>query len=152
MTPVETVKALLAGRKDLDTVRALCTPDVTYVSLNYSDPELHKSMPWCGTYHGAEELVSTFVRVEQYWHLDDFSPEAIFGDEDHVAVFGRFTLTSTVMKQTVTSPFSIFFKLKEGKINYMQYMEDTFGTALTFRSGGSMTFRSNPAGGEVTVP
>jgi len=26
---------------------------VTYVSLNYSNPDLHKVMPWCGT--GQEE-------------------------------------------------------------------------------------------------
>ena len=150
-TPVEVVQALLAGRKDIATVRALCTPDVTYVSLNYSNPDLQKSMPWCGTYQGAEALVSTFVRVEEFWHLDDFSPEAIFGNDDHVAVFGSFTLTSTVLGKTATSPFSIYLKLSDGKISYMQYMEDTFATSATFRSGGTWTFRSDPAGGEVSV-
>ena len=150
-TPVEVVQALLAGRKDITTVRSLCTPNVTYVSLNYSNPDLQKSMPWCGTYTGPEALVSTFVRVEEFWKLDDFSPEAIFGDDDHVAVFGSYTLTSTVLGKTTTSPFSIYFKLTDGKISYMQYMEDTFATSATFRSGGTWTFRSDPAGGEVSV-
>ena len=150
-TSVDVVQALLAGRKNIATVRTLCTPNVTYVSLNYSNPDLQKSMPWCGTYQGPEALVSTFVRVEEFWHLDDFSPEAIFGDDDHVAVFGSFTLTSTVLGKTATSPFSIYFKLTDGKISYMQYMEDTFATSATFRSGGTWTFRSDPAGGEVSV-
>ncbi len=33
----------------------------------------------------------------------------------------------------------------------MQFMEDTFGTASTFRSGGVATYRSDPDGGEVAL-
>ncbi len=33
----------------------------------------------------------------------------------------------------------------------MQFMEDTFGTASTFRSGGAATYRSDPDGGEVAL-
>ena len=150
-TTVELVQALLNDPKDIDVVRGLCTPDVTYVSLNYSNPDLQKSMPWCGTYQGPEAFVSTFVRVGQYWSVDDFSPEAIFGDEKQAAVFGRMTLTSTVMQKTVTSPFAIYLKLTDGKFTYIQFMEDTFATSASFRSSGVWTFRSNPAGGEVSA-
>jgi uncharacterized protein len=148
---VEIVQALLKDRKNMEAVRTLCSPDVTYVSLNYSNPDLQKSMPWCGTYHGPEAIVSTFVRVEEYWTLDDFSPAATFGDDRHVAVFGSMTVTSKVLGKTVTSPFSIFCTVAGGKVTFMQYMEDTFATSSTFRSGGSWTFRSNPAGGEVSA-
>jgi hypothetical protein len=34
---------------------------------------------------------------------------------------------------------------------YMQYMEDTFGTGSTFRSGGSWKFQSDPIGGKVEI-
>ena len=51
--PKEIVQALLEGIHDSNVVKELCTPDVTYVSLNYSNPDLHKVMPWCGT--GQEE-------------------------------------------------------------------------------------------------
>ena len=51
--PKEIVQALLEGIHEPDVVKELCTPDVTYVSLNYSNPDLHKVMPWCGT--GQEE-------------------------------------------------------------------------------------------------
>lgn len=37
-------------------------------------------------------------------------------------------------------------------VTYMQYMEDTFGTGSTFRSGGTWTFQGNPDGSEVSVP
>jgi ketosteroid isomerase-like protein len=150
-TPVEIVQALLKVLKDREAVSALCSPDVTYVSLNYSNPDLQKSMPWCGTSYGPEAIVSTFVRVGEYWRVDDFSPQAIFGDDKHVAVFGSMTVTSAVLGKTVTSPFSIFCKVADEKVTYMQFMEDTFATSSTFRSSGVWTFRSNPAGGEVSA-
>jgi uncharacterized protein len=46
--PKEIVQALLEGIHDSNVVKELCTPDVTYVSLNYSNPDLRKVMPWCG--------------------------------------------------------------------------------------------------------
>jgi uncharacterized protein len=150
-TPVEIVKALLEGRTDPNRVNELCAPDVTYVSLNYEDPDLKKSMPWCGTSHGPKAVVETFIRVGQYWTVDDFTPQAIFGEGEHVAVFGSMTLTSTVLRKKVTSPFAIWCRVVQGKVHYMQFMEDTFATSSSFRSGGTWTFRSNPAGGEVSA-
>jgi NAD(P)-dependent dehydrogenase (short-subunit alcohol dehydrogenase family) len=47
--------------------------------------------------------------------------------------------------------FAIFAKVSGGKCSYMQFMEDTFATGASFRSGGTWTFRSDPAGGEVTI-
>ncbi len=148
---VELVQRFLKSPTDLTLLREICTPDVVYVSLNYSNPDLQKSMPWCGTHAGAEAIASTFERVDRYWTVDTFAPEAVFGDEQYVAVFGRMTLTSTVMGKTVTSPFSIFCRMTDGKISYMQFMEDTFATSSSFRSGGTWTFRSNPDGGEVSA-
>jgi hypothetical protein len=135
-TRIEIVQALLNDRKNLDVVRTLCIPEATYVSLNYSNPDLNKSMPWCGTCHGPEAIVSQFVRVEAYWTLDDFSPDAMFSDDEH----GSMTVTSKVLGRTVTSPFPLFCQVTDGKVTYMQYMEDTFATSSTFRSGGTRKF------------
>jgi len=150
-TPIEIVKAFLDGPTEQAHVTDLCAPDVTYVSLNYANAALQKVMPWCGTSHGPKAIVETFVRVAQYWTVEDFSPHAIFGDGEHVAVFGSMTLTSTVLGKTVTTPFAIWCRVVSGKIHSMQFMEDTFATAASFRSGGTWTFRSNPAGGEVSA-
>jgi hypothetical protein len=62
--PKEIVQALLGGIHEPDVVKELCTPDVTYVSLNYSSPDLHNVMPWCGT--GQEE-----VEVSKRSHGDE---------------------------------------------------------------------------------
>lgn len=149
---VELVQRLLANATDIAVVSELCTSDVTYMSLNYDNPDLKKLMPWCGTRFGPQAIVDTFVWVGQYWNSDDFTTEAAFGEGEHVAIFGRMSYTSKVLGKKITSPFSVYFKVKDGKVYYMQFMEDTFGTSSSFRSSGSWKFRSNPNGEEVEVP
>jgi ketosteroid isomerase-like protein len=149
--PKEIVRTLLDSIQDPRVVAALCAQDVTYVSLNYSNPDLHKIMPWCGTGQGSERIIKTFHDVAEFWDMDLFTPEVIFGEGENVAVFGRFTYTSAKLRKTVTSPFAIFCKVKNGKVTYMQFMEDTFCTASSFRSGGTWKFQSDPRGEEVEI-
>jgi len=149
--PKEIVRALLEGIHDPNVVKELCTPDVTYVSLNYSNPDLHKVMPWCGTGHGVDAIIKTFHDVAEFWTVDSFTTEDVFGEGDKVAVFGRFTYTSTRLRKTVTTPFAILFRFTGRKVNYMQFMEDTFCTASSFRSGGRWRFQSDPNGDEVEI-
>jgi uncharacterized protein len=151
LQPLDVVTSILSNPKSLDHVRPLVADDFTYVSLNYGDADLKKIMPWCGTSHGVESLVKTFVDVENFWCVNSFSIEAAFGQDEHVALFGRFTYTSTVLEKQVTSPFAVYAKVVDGRCTYMQFMEDTFATGASFRSGGAWTFRSDPNGGEVTV-
>jgi uncharacterized protein len=100
---------------------------------------------------GRRSLVKTFVDVGNFWRVDSFSIEDAFGEGENVAVFGRFTYTSTVMSKTVTSPFAVLAKVRDERCTYMQFMEDSFATGASFRSGGSWTFRSNPNCEEVTI-
>lgn len=66
MKPTQTVQALLSDITNPQTVRDLCAQDVTYVSLNYSNPDLRKIMPWCGIGHGADAISKTFHDVFEY--------------------------------------------------------------------------------------
>ena len=151
LAPTEVVAAILDNPTDIAHVRSLVTDDVTYVSLNYDDPDLHRIMPWCGTSKGAESIVKTFVDVGRYWEKQAFAVEALFGTGENVAMFGRFTYKSKMMGKTVTSPFAIFAKVVNGKCSYLQFMEDTFATGASFRSGGNWTFQSNPNGEVVSI-
>src|SRR6516165_6455880 len=99
--PKEIVTRLLEGIRDPNVVRNLCATDVTYVSLNYSNPDLQKIMPWCGTGHGVDAIIKTFDDVARFWNINSFMTEDIFGEGDEVAVFGRFTYTSAKMRKTV---------------------------------------------------
>jgi ketosteroid isomerase-like protein len=150
LAPKDVVRALLDNPTDMASVRTLVTDDFTYVSLNYSHPDLTRIMPWCGTHHGAESLVKTFVDVGRYWETIAFDIEDLFGEGENVAVFGRFTYRSTVLGQEVTTPFAVLAKVTDGRCRYMQFMEDTLATSASFKSGGLWTFKSNPNGEEVS--
>jgi uncharacterized protein len=149
--PLEIVNAILDNPQDIEKVRSLTTKDVTYVSLNYSNPDLKKIMPWCGTSYGPESIVKTFSNVGRFWKVKSFKKEVTLTDGVNVAILGRFTYESTVLSKTVTSPFSVFARVRDGRCTYMQFMEDTFATGASFRSGGKWTFHSDPTGKEVTI-
>lgn len=150
-SPTEVVAAILDDPTNIAHVSSLYTPDVTYVSLNYDDPELKRVMPWCGTSHGPQAIVQTFSDVGRYWKMDAFEIEALFGAAENVAVFGRFSYTLSVLGKTVTSPFACYARVKGGLCTYLQFMEDTFATTNSFRSGGAWTIRSNPNGEQISV-
>jgi ketosteroid isomerase-like protein len=151
LTPTQVLSAIVKNPKDIDHVRSLVAPDVVYVSLNYDNPDLKTIMPWAGTSRGPESIVKTFVDVGRYWEVVSFEIEALFGSETYAAMFGRFTYRSTVLSKLVTSPFAVFAKVEEGRCTYLQFMEDTFATGASFRSGGSWTFQSNPNGEQVKI-
>ena len=69
---------------------------------------------------------------------------------DNVAAFGHFTYTSTTLHKTATSPFSTLATVKDGQIVYMQFLEDSFNSAVTFKVSGQSTYHSDPHGPEVT--
>ena len=151
MQPTEVLASILQNPTDLEHVRSLVTDDVMYVSLNYDNPDLHRIMPWAGSGRGAERIVKTMVDVGRCWERVDFQVEALFGDNQYAAMFGRFTYRSRVLGKLVTSPFAVFAKVADGRCHNLQFMEDTFATGASFRSGGSWKFRSDPDGKEVVI-
>ena len=151
MAALEIVNGILKNPSDIENVRSLTSSDVTYVSLNYSNPDLKKIMPWCGTSYGPESIVKTFEDVGRFWEVKSFEKETMFTDGENVAIFGRFTYISTVLSKTVTSPFAVFAKVHDGRCTYMQFMEDTFATGASFRSGGKWIFHSDPRGTEISI-
>ncbi len=151
LSPVEVLSAILADPTNIAVVTPLTTADVTYVSLNQSNADLHRIMPWCGTSRGPASIVKTFVDVGRYWEKLSFEPDALFGSDEYAAMFGVMTYRSTVLGKLVTSPFALLAKVSNGRCHYLQFMEDTFATSASFRSGGSWTFASNPDGEVVTI-
>lgn len=150
-TATEIVRTLLNDPTNPDVVRELVAPEATYVSLNFDNPELQRIMPWAGTRTGPEAVLDTYTRVNRFWKSEAFEIGELFGDGENVAVFGRFTYRSVTLGKAITSPFAILARVIDGQITFMQFMEDTFGTASTFRSGGVATYRSDPDGGEVVL-
>ena len=151
MAATEIVRMLLDDPTNPDVVHRLVAPGAAYVSLNFDNPELQRIMPWAGTRTGPTAVLDTYTRVNRFWHSEAFEIGELFGAGGTVAVFGRFTYRSVTLGKAITSPFAILAKVVDGQITFMQFMEDTFGTASTFRSGGVATYRSDPDGSEVTL-
>ena len=150
-TATEVIQTILNDPTNPEVVHRLVAPDATYVSLNFDNPELRRIMPWAGTRTGPEAVLDTYTQVNRFWSSEAFEIGELFGEGENVAVFGRFTYRSTTLGKAITSPFAILAKVRNGQIVFMQFMEDTFGTAATFRSGGVATYRSDPDGDEITL-
>ena len=149
---IEIVRELLAGATKADVVHRLVADEAVYVSLTFNNPELQKLMPWAGTHaDGRAAILKTFQDVNTFWTIEDFDIRQIFGEGENVAVFGSFTVHSVKLDKTFVSPFAVYARVKDGHVTHMQYLEDTFGTGSTFRSGGVWKFQSNPAAGEFEV-
>jgi uncharacterized protein len=150
-TPLELVQTLLSNPTNIEHVRGLTTKDVVYVSLNFNNPELHKVLPWAGTNRGAQSIVDVFNGIGRAWETKAFEVKDVIADEYNVAMFGSFTYKSRTLGKEITSPFALLAKTTGDKINYIQFMEDTFGTASTFRAAGTWHFRGVTSGEEVSV-
>lgn len=150
-SPLAVLRSILSNPTDLEFVQKLTTDDFTYVSLNYENADLRKVMPWTGTNKGAKGLVQTFIDVGRYWTTDAFQIQDSFENNNGAAIFGYFTYTSKLLSKTATSPFAVLARGENGKLSYVQFMEDTFATVRTFREGGEYIIKANPEGSEINV-
>jgi len=51
----------------------------------------------------------------------------------------------------VSSPFSIFLKVVDGQVTYLQFLEDSYATASSFRKSGSWTVQTEPDAESIEV-
>ena len=150
-TPLELVQTLLSNPTNIDHVRSLTTGDVTYVSLNFDNPELHKVLPWTGTNRGPQRIVDVFNGIGRVWETKAFEIRDVVANEHSVAMFGSFTYKTRMLGKEITSPFALLAKVTGDKISYLQFLEDTFGTASTFRASGTWHFQGVATGDDVSV-
>ena len=127
----QVLQTLLANPRDLTNVKSVTTPNVTYVSLNEDNPELKRYLPWAGTNKGPESIVRAFEAIGRAWETKAFDVRDVMEQGDKVAMFGSFTYRGRESGQEITSPFSLLAKIRDGKIHYVQFLEDTFGTSGT---------------------
>lgn len=150
-SPLALLRAVLENPTDLEHVRRYTTDDFMYVSLNYENPELKQIIPWAGATAGTEGLVQTFKDVFTFWSVLAFELQDSFENPDGAAIFGYFTYRSNTLEKTVTSPLSILARSRDGKLSFVQFMEDTFATVRSFRESGTYRIKANPDGTELDV-
>jgi ketosteroid isomerase-like protein len=130
-SPTQVIQALLTKPTDRQHVQSLTTPDVTYVSLSENNPELKRYLPWAGTNKGPDSIVNTFEGIGRVWETKAFEVREVIEQGETVAMFGSFTYRGRESGKDITSPFSLLAHVKEGKVSYIQFLEDTFGTSRT---------------------
>jgi hypothetical protein len=145
------LQQLLQNTSNLKVLQQLMTPDATYVSLNFDNPELKKVMPWTGTHKGAQALSDVFTAIQRFWKTLDFKVTDTIEQGNRVAIFGSFTYKSNVTGREITSPFGLLARFEGEKVAYVQFLEDSYGTAGSFKTGGATRFHSDPSGKEVEL-
>jgi uncharacterized protein len=143
-SPVEVVNRWLQNLLDPELVNSLVAPDATYVSLNTEDIELNRIMPWAGTSHGPQAFLDNFGAMFTRWENQAFNVTTMLASDENVAVFGDFRYKSHSLGKAVSSPFSILVKVVDGKVTYLQFLEDSYATAASFRKNGSWTVQTEP--------
>jgi ketosteroid isomerase-like protein len=142
---------LLQNATNSKVIEQLMTPDATHVSLNFANPELKRVLPWTGTHEGPQALPEVFAAIQRYWTTLDFKVTDTIEQGNRVAYFGSFTYKSNATGKEITSPFSLLARFEGDKIAYVQFLEDSYGTAGSFKTGGTTRFHSDPLGKEVEV-
>ena len=145
------LQELLQNTSNLKVLRERMTPDATYVSLNFNNPEPKKVMPWTGTRKGPQELFDVFAAIQRFWKTLDFNVTDSIEQDSRVAFFSSFTYKSNVPGKEITSPFALLARFEGNKVAYVQFLEDRYGTAGSFKTGGTTRFQSDPSGKEVEV-
>ena len=145
------LQQLLQSTSKVKVLQQLMTPDATYVSLNFDNPELKRIEPWAGTHKGPEALAEVFAAIQRFWKTLDFRITDTIEQGDRVAFFGSFTYKSNTTGKEVTSPFGLLARFEGDRVAYIQFLEDSFGTAGSFKTGGATRFHSDPTGQEVEI-
>jgi uncharacterized protein len=100
-TPLELLQALLSDPTNIEHVRGLTTGDITYVSLNFANPELHE------VNRGPQSIVDAFNGIGRVWETKAFEVRDLIANEHSVAMFGSFTYRTRTLGKEITSPFAL---------------------------------------------
>jgi uncharacterized protein len=150
-SPIDVVGQWLQNLMDPEAVNKLVAPDAVYVSLNTENVELKRILPWAGTSRGPQAFLDALGAIFERWENQAFNVTTMFGDDENVAVFGDFQYKSRSLGKVVTSPFSIHARVVEGQVSYVQFLEDTYATAGSFRKEGTWTVQTEPDAAPFTA-
>ena len=101
-------------------------------------------MPWAGTSHGPQAFLDNLGAMFTRWENQAFNVNTMFASAENVAVFGDFRYRSNSLGKVVLPLFSILVKVVDGKVTYLQFQEDSYATASSFRKDGSWIVQTEP--------
>jgi hypothetical protein len=114
----------LQNTTNLKVLSQLMTPDETDVSLNFDNSELK----------GPQALPGVFTAIQRFWKTLDFKVTDAVEQGSRVALFGSSVYKSTVTGKQITSPFGLLARFEGDKVAYVQFLDDSYGTAGSFKT------------------
>lgn len=144
--PVEILRRFLENPAHPATVHEVVASDAVHLTINDQNPDLEKVLPWAGLKRGPQWFLDVHSRMLHYIRTEEFTVETIFGSGGNVAAFGTVRQCSNTLAKSTSSPFSVFAKVVGGKIAFLQYLEDSYATALSFKSEGFWRVHADPDG------
>ena len=135
LTSAQVVEKLLQNSLDPAVVKEIVAWDATYMSLTYENPELKRILPYCGLQPkgGPDAVSGVFGFVNKIWAVEAFEIKASFSSGENAAVLGSMCYRSKTLGKVFTSPFSIWATVVDGRVTYMQFLEDTLLSTSSFR-------------------
>ena len=109
------LQEVLQNTTNLKVLRQHMTPDATYVSLSFDNPELKKVIPWAGTHKGPQALPDAFGAMQRFWKKLDFKVTDTIEQGSRVAIFGSFTYKSNVTGREITISIQPVGAFRRGK-------------------------------------
>src|SRR5580692_7676379 len=88
------LQQLLQNTSNLKVPQQLITPNATYLSLNFDNPELKRLEPWAGAHKVPQALSDVFAAIQRFWKTLDFNVTDTIEQGSRVALFGSFTYKS----------------------------------------------------------
>ena len=129
------LQELLQNTTNLEVLRQLMTPDATYKSLKFDNPELKKIMPWTGTHKGPQALPDVFKAIQRFWRTLDFKVIDTIEQGSRVALFGSFTYKWNTTGKEITSPFGLLARFEGEKVANIQFLKTAMALQVRSKQG-----------------
>ena len=117
-------------------------PELDAYSVSFSHERFLLTPPtqeWEGI-TGAQNFIETLGNANDMTDpITAFFPEKFVVNGDDIGVFGRFQFRNRSSGQISDTPFAYYIQLQDGKINFIQFYEDSYAYSYGARQGGTWT-------------
>ena len=107
------------GQSDMDTIRSIWTDDFTWQGPDY------EPLPQSGRFEGPDATFEMFGQLMEKW--DDMSvvPDEFIENGDTVVALGHVQARAKSGGEQVKVPFAHVWRMRDGKAERVQILEDT---------------------------
>ncbi len=107
------------ARGDMDTIRSIWTDDIEWQGPDY------EPLPQAGRFQGPDAIFEMFGQLPEHWDDFEVTPDEYLEDGDTVITLGHTEGRAKSTGEQVKVPFVHVWRMKDGKAQRGQILEDT---------------------------